>query len=143
LTDAGVLRLAVPCGLMLLTMGAMAPAGPAPKNASPMALRSMTKGHWELKERSRIKTERQPKRLCIGDPGQLLQLQHPGVGCQYYVVSDTGNHSIVTYQCRGQGSGRTDVRVETPQLVQVDTQGIANGAPFAYSYEGRRIGDCP
>jgi hypothetical protein len=49
---------------------------------------------------------------------------------------------VVSYQCIGAGKGRTDIRVETPRLVQIDAQGIADGAPFALSLEGRRTGDC-
>ncbi len=40
------------------------------------------------------------------------------------------------------GSGRTTIRVETPRLVQIETQGIADQSPFAFSAEARRIGTC-
>jgi hypothetical protein len=42
----------------------------------------------------------------------------------------------------GQGYGRTQIRRETDGLVQIDSQGIVNGLPFAFSAEGRRTGDC-
>ena len=37
----------------------------------------------------------------------------------------------VNYVCPGMGRGRTILRVETPRLVQIDSQGLHNGAPFA------------
>ena len=43
---------------------------------------------------------------------------------------------------RGRGYGRTSIRLETDRLVQIRTQGIADGLPFEYSAEARRVGDC-
>jgi hypothetical protein len=48
----------------------------------------------------------------------------------------------VQYTCRGRGFGRTHIRRETDRLVQIDTQGIADSRPFAFSVEARRTGDC-
>jgi hypothetical protein len=48
----------------------------------------------------------------------------------------------VQYTCRGRGYGRTHIRRETSRLVQIDTQGIADGRPFAFAAEARRVGDC-
>jgi len=49
----------------------------------------------------------------------------------------------VQYTCRGLGYGRTAIRRESSRLVQVQSQGIAEGLPFEISGEARRIGDCP
>jgi hypothetical protein len=52
-------------------------------------------------------------------------------------------HSVtVSYVCPGMGRGRTLLRVETPRLVQIDSQGLANGAPFALRAVARKVGPC-
>ena len=48
----------------------------------------------------------------------------------------------VQYTCRGKGYGRTQIRRESNRLVQIDSQGIADGLPFSFSAEARRVGDC-
>ncbi|MDQ4419596.1 hypothetical protein OOT33_03965 [Sphingobium sp. DEHP117] len=120
---------------------AVSAGGPAPSAGRMTALRQIEKGQWELRERG-TKQPAAPRRLCVGDPAQLLQVQHGDGGCSRFVVADTDNHAIVTYQCNGRGNGRTDLRVETPRLIQIDSQGVADGAPFAVSLEGRRTGEC-
>ena len=40
------------------------------------------------------------------------------------------------------GYGLTRIRYETPRLIQLDSQGVANGLPFAFAAEGRRVGNC-
>lgn len=119
------------------TAFAMSPGG----GGNMAALRQLEKGQWELRERG-VKQPAAPRRVCVGDPGQLLQVQHGDGGCSRFVVADTNDHAVVTYQCNGRGNGRTDIRVETPRLIQIDSQGVADGAPFAVSLEGRRTGDC-
>ena len=39
------------------------------------------------------------------------------------------------YTCPGAGHGRTSIRSETNRLVQIDTQGIADGKPFSQAIE--------
>lgn len=120
----------------------MSPSGPAPKAPNMNALRGLEKGQWELRELGTEARSRKPKRICVGDPSQLLLPRHNSGDCRRYVVNDSADHAVVTYECRGAGTGRTDLRVETPRLVQIDSQGIADGAPFSMSIEGRRTGDC-
>lgn len=122
---------------------AVSPGGNAPSAPRMTALRQLEKGQWELRERGARPPSATPRRVCVGDPTQLLQVKHGDGGCSRFVIADTANHAVVTYQCEGRGNGRTDLRVETPRLVQIDSQGVANGAPFAVSIEGRRTGDCP
>jgi hypothetical protein len=57
-------------------------------------------------------------------------------------VTDSPGEVVVQYTCRGRGYGRTEVRRETNRLVQVQSQGIVDGLPFAITAEARRIGDC-
>jgi hypothetical protein len=103
------------------------------------ALTSLERGEWELKERGSAKVT---QRLCIGDPGQLLQPHHPNLQCKRFVLRNSANNVAITYDCAQAGQGRTALRVETARLVQIDSQGVSDGAPFALLLEGRRIGAC-
>mgnify|MGYP001766089160 CR=1 FL=1 len=102
-------------------------------------LDQLEKGGWELRTRGGGGA---PRRLCVRDGRELIQLEHAGVACSSHVVEDTATAVTVQYTCKGAGYGRTTVRRESNRLVQVDSQGIANGLPFAYAAEGRRSGDC-
>lgn len=128
--------------LLICTTAGLSPGGKAPSAPSMSALRNLERGQWELRERGTKRSAPPRQRICVGDPSQLLQMQHKDGACSRFVVSDTSDHAVVTYQCRDKGTGRTDLRVETPRLVQIDSQGVADGAPFALSLEARRTGDC-
>ena len=95
-------------------------------------------GRWELRTRERGGVQR----LCVGNRRRLVQLRHPDLACERLIVEDTPNSVTVQYTCRGHGYGRTHIRRETSQLIQVESQGVADGLPFDFAAEGRRIGDC-
>ena len=95
-------------------------------------------GRWEVRERAAS----QPQRLCVPNGRRLIQLRHPGAHCETFVVEDGPAQVEVQYTCQGRGYGRTRVRRETNRLVQIDSQGIADGLPFEFSVEARRVGDC-
>ena len=121
---------------MLIAMGpgvSLALPGPGLKGLEP--------GEWELRERG---AEADPviHRLCLSDLRQLIQVQHPRHSCKGLTVDEGPHRLSVSYDCGGAGGGRTDLRVETPRLVQLRSQGIANGAPFSFAMEGRRLGAC-
>lgn len=102
-------------------------------------LQQLEKGSWEL----RVRGESTPaRRLCLRDGQELIQLQHPANQCARHVVEDAAGLVTVQYTCRGAGYGRTTIRRESPRLVQVDSQGIADGLPFAFAAEARRVGAC-
>ena len=101
-------------------------------------LDQLAPGSWELRDRSGVVTER----LCVPSGRRLVQLRHPGPLCETYVVQDQPNEVVVQYTCRGRGSGRTHIRRETNRLVQMDGTGIADGLPFDFAFEARRVGDC-
>ncbi|MBA3878519.1 MAG: hypothetical protein C0500_02245 [Sphingobium sp.] len=96
-------------------------------------------GQWELREQGVTSA---PRTLCLGDPDALVQIQHAQQQCARFVVDDQPMAGIVTYDCKGAGRGRTVIRAESPRLIHVDTQGLAGGAPFDMSFEGRRTGAC-
>jgi hypothetical protein len=103
------------------------------------ALQVLEPGEWELRTRG---ANAEAIRLCAADIRQLLQPRHPGQSCTRFVVEDAARRTVITYDCAGSGQGRTSVRVETARLVQIDSQGISNGLPFALLAEGRRVGTC-
>lgn len=80
--------------------------------------------------------------MCIDHARRFIQLRHQADTCDRFVVEDGTNDVTVQYTCRGRGYGRTHIRRETSRLVQIDSQGIANGLPFEFTVEARRIGDC-
>ncbi|WP_254913931.1 hypothetical protein [Sphingobium sp. Z007] len=115
---------------------ATVPPAPAVK---PQALRALETGQWELRGRGE---GAEVRKLCVSDLRQLLQVQHGKALCRSFTISDSADAVSVTYDCAAAGNGRTDLRVETNKLVQIRSQGIAQGAPFAFDTEGRRVGAC-
>jgi hypothetical protein len=96
-------------------------------------------GRWELHFRG----EQEPaKQICLHDGRDLIQLRHPDRTCNRLVIEDSDASVTVQYTCRGHGYGRTHIRRETDRLFQVESQGVADGLPFDFRAEGRRIGDC-
>ncbi len=96
-------------------------------------------GRWELRMRDAGGTV---ERLCLPNTRRLIQLRHPDAACDRVIINDAESEVTVQYTCHGRGYGRTHIRRETNRLVQIDTQGIADGLPFAFMAEARRIGDC-
>lgn len=104
------------------------------------ALAAIESGQWVL----RVPGATGPaKSFCLGDARQLLQIQHPAISCTRFVIANTATTATVHYTCPGAGHGRTTVRVETPRLIHVESQGIADKAPFDWVLTGRRTGLCP
>jgi len=128
-------RAAVAVPILFGTISASAHA-PAPM---PMALEMLEKGTWELTPRQPGEA---PIKLCLGDPRQMIQVQHLRHRCTFHVIEDRPNHTTVHYSCPGEGHGRTTLRIETSRLAQIHTQGIAEAAPFVLAYEARRKGAC-
>lgn len=128
-------------GLMPAIALASFAAAAGPVTAQRGALQMLDRlenGHWEL----RIRHGGGVQQLCIGDRRQLIQLRHADLSCERLILEDTAQSVTVQYTCRGHGYGRTHIRRETASLIQVETQGVAEGLPFEYAAEGRRIGDC-
>lgn len=123
----------------LLALG-VAGATAVPAQAPSLAmLDRLEKGSWQLRERGKdavLQTE------CLGDARRLIQVYHPRQACSRYVIEDTPGSVTVHYTCPGAGHGRTTIRSETNRLVQIDTQGIADGRPFSQAIEARRVGGC-
>ena len=126
-------------GLMLALGASLAVvAAPALAQASLAMLDSLDKGGWEL----RFRDGSTARKVCVRSGREFIQLRHRGSGCNRFVVEDGAREVTIQYTCRGNGYGRTSIRKETASLVQIDSQGIADGKPFEFSAEARRTGAC-
>lgn len=118
---------------------AMFAVGASAANAPELAmLGSLNKGGWTL----RIRDDGSQQRICVRSGQELIQLKHAQPGCSRFIVRDTAEEVVVQYTCRGNGYGRTSIRRESSGLVQVQSQGIVDGAPFSISGEARHAGGC-
>lgn len=110
-----------------------------PQPGAMPALSMIQPGQWLLKSRTGATANRL---VCVSDVRALLQVEHGSAICNRFVIANTPRETTVHYTCPGSGHGRTTIKVETPRLIQIETQGIARQAPFAVEFEGRRTGDC-
>jgi hypothetical protein len=117
--------------LFLLTAWPAATQQPGP-------LAQIERGQWQL----RAPGGEALGAVCLGDPLLLAQPQHGPQPCTREILSSDAHSVTVSYTCPGMGRGRTELRVETPRLVQIDSQGLHYGAPFALRAQARRIGPC-
>lgn len=96
-------------------------------------------GLWEIRDRDIAAGRR---RLCLENGRRLLQIRHMRETCRSFTVEDAAEAVTVHYTCPGNGYGQTYIRFESSQLVQLETQGIAQGLPFNVRAEVRRVGSC-
>jgi hypothetical protein len=113
------------------------PGASQERTSMPMLTR-LEAGQWELRgpNNARIAS------ICIGNPILLTQPQHGAANCTRDVVAADASSMTVNYTCPGAGRGRTTIRIETPRLVQIDSQGLDRGTPFSLRAEARRTGAC-
>jgi hypothetical protein len=103
------------------------------------ALVGIEPGKWQIRD---LDAAFVPASICIGDPQVLVRFEHRAADCRAEVVEDGASGATVQYSCAGQGFGHSKVRVQTPRLVRVDTQGLSGGRPFSYRLEAQRTGSC-
>jgi hypothetical protein len=128
-----------------LRWGALGPAGlvavAAPVLAFALpdleAFSKLERGRWQLRDAAG-----ESRSICLGDPTALIQLEHAGISCEQEILTNGKGGATVQYSCPGHGYGHTSIRVETPRLARVDTQGLADGRPFSYRAEARKVGTC-
>lgn len=119
-------------------VGAAIPGGASAQGAN--ALEDIQKGRWEIRIRGGAN---ESKSVCLGDPYRhFVRIRHPDQACKTVATRIDENEVTVQYTCPGNGFGRTSVRKETPRLVQIDGQGVADGIPFVFDAEARRVGTC-
>ncbi|QIK77737.1 hypothetical protein G7077_01225 [Sphingomonas piscis] len=83
-----------------------------------------------------------PVRQCFSTR-TITQFEHRGEACPRTVVSQSGDTTVLQYNCPSGGFGRSEVTVITPRSLRIDTQGISRGLPFHFVMQARRIGGCP
>jgi len=105
--------------------------------AAPAVLSNAEPGLWEVS-----RPGAQPSRICIADPLALAQLEHLKGRCSRNVLREAGSTATVHYTCTGGGFGHSSLTVITPRSLRVETQGIADNAPFKYTFQARRVGNC-
>jgi Protein of unknown function (DUF3617) len=105
-------------------------------------LDTIERGLWQLRAASGSGSTVPVNQYCVGNAERLVQLRHSGADCSQNIIRSTANSVTVSYSCRGQGQGITTIRRETSRLIQIQSQGIWNGAPFNFTAEGRRTGAC-
>ena len=130
-------RLGKAAAAVAFAVVAFAPAHGGGQNLG--MLDAVDAGTWELRVRG---PGGAPERMCIDNGRRFIQLRHRSEACDRFVVHDSPSDVTVQYTCRGRGYGRTHIRRETNRLLQIDSQGIAQGLPFEFAAEARRVGDC-
>jgi len=128
------LLLPVLAAFAVMTLPAAADAGAI----SLAATGGLEPGLWQLQGDGGA-----PRKICVSDPGALVQIRHVNAPCSRLVISNERHSATVHYSCPGMGWGRTTLKVVTPRSVTIETQGIADNAPFAFTADARRMGDCP
>lgn len=122
-----------------LSLAACVVVMPAAAQAPELAmLDSLNPGSWSLTLRGSDSSAR----ICVRTGREFIQLRHRQPGCEQFVVQDDPAEVTVQYTCRGNGYGRTTIRREGSDLVQVRSQGIQGGSPFSLEGEARRTGSC-
>jgi hypothetical protein len=122
---------------LLLLGGAV--AGAAPVQAPGLrVLSAIESGRWQLREIDSGTT----RTVCVRDPRILIQLHHGAAQCSRFVIENADASGTVHYTCSGAGHGRTTLSLETPRVLHINTQGLANGLPFQSEIEARRLGEC-
>ena len=123
-------------GFLALVAG---PGQAQPAAPSQPMLTRLEAGQWELRAGAGPRISA----ICLGNPILLTQPRHAAsASCTRDVVAADSDSMTVNYSCPGAGRGRTTIRVETPRLVQIDSQGLDHGMPFALRAEARRVGPC-
>jgi hypothetical protein len=118
-------------GVLLLTSWPAATQQPGP-------LAQVERGLWQLRGAG----GEVAGSVCLGDPLLLARPEHGPQPCTSEILGSDLHSVTIGYVCPGMGRGRTLLRVETPRLVQIDSQGLHNGVPFGLRAQARRIGTC-
>jgi hypothetical protein len=104
----------------------------------PASLASVEGGQWEI---DRLGPGGRPK-ICVSDPMVFASFEHRNKTCTRVVISDGSAGAVIHYTCTGGGFGQSTVKALTPRSLRVETQGIADNAPFQYVFQARRVGAC-
>jgi hypothetical protein len=119
-------------------MAAVALAPMVLASSSPSVFDQAQGGLWQL-ERSGAPVVK----LCVANTVALAQFEHRNTNCSRKIIRDSGQAATIRYNCAGGGFGQSDVTLLTPRSLRIQTQGISDNAPFNYTLQAHRLGDCP
>ena len=102
------------------------------------ALSKLERGRWQLREPDGAAALDLP--AAIRPPSSSSSMT--GSAASQEVLASEAGGATVQYTCPGRGFGHTSIRVETPRLARIDTQGLVDGRPFSYRVEARKVGTC-
>jgi hypothetical protein len=105
--------------------------------ANAPVLEGVSGGIWEVSG-----NKAPAARICAADPLQLASYEHRAVPCTRTLVRGSAASAVVTYSCSNGGFGQSTISLITPRSLHIETQGISGGAPYQYTLEARRVGDC-
>jgi hypothetical protein len=125
-----LLRFVTAAGAALIVAGA----------GAPMFLTQVEGGMWEVSGAS--PAAKTPTRMCVADVSSLARFEHRGRNCAGKILKSSASATVIDYSCGFAGFGHSEVEMLTPRSLRIATQGISDGAPFAYVLQARRVGDC-
>ena len=132
------IKTAIGLGTAVVLGAGLSIAASAAQPVEGRTIASLASGEWTL----RFRNGGAPRKLCVKPGRELVKLRHQGARCRTFVVNDEGGTATVNYSCEGHGSGSTTIKRETREIVQIESQGIEDGAPFHFSAEARLTGTC-
>jgi len=124
--------------ILVVMARAVLPLGLAAASAPPI-LSQISPGLWEISGSKGAPTTR----LCVAQSPLLSQVEHRSAKCDRTILRNDDSAAVIEYSCAGGGFGHSKITMLTPRSVRVETQGIADHAPFAYVVHARRVGNCP
>ena len=125
---------------LLFLIASVSVAAALPQLQQIKAMMTVQPGLWTIHALDRGESD--VPAFCVTDTARLLQFRHPGQTCSRFIIADTSRVATIQYTCPGNGWGRTSVRIISPGQLRLDTQGIADNAPFALAAEAKRVGEC-
>jgi len=105
--------------------------------AQPAALSQSSGGLWEVSGAGGP-----PQRICVADPALLAQYEHRKASCTRTVIRDQQALAEIHYTCADGSFGQSTIGLVTPRSLRIETQGISDNAPFHYTLQARRVGNC-
>ncbi len=114
----------------------------APSNAQEDSqfLSTLQNGLWQFSDRS--KGNEVVDAICVGNVARMIQIKHKNDSCTLKMIGNSLDTVTYDYSCGGKGKGRTTIRKETNQLVQIRSQGVRAGQLFNFKLEARHAGAC-
>lgn len=133
--------------LAILPVAALALTAAATDAPALQVLGDFSAGQWQVSPADADSRMRRPKgdNQCLADVMPIVHAGHESAAagaCTHTVVQDAADRGIVTYVCKGQGYGRTDIRKLPDGGYIVDAQGIAGSDPYEMKGVFKRTGDC-